>query len=234
MHYFLQEKLEIPESIQTLTEAEDLPWEPSPVVIPTKDGGYERALRPSTRNSETALLSPEVTPKLWQWFSNVVTTRVLQYLEDTPIGEYFERLVGPYRGQIIRYEAGHFYYIHHDMIPVKQESEDDEYRVIQCALGLSNEEDYEGGELEFIYDPSQFKLSKGDLLVFPCPSWHILWPVITGKRKVMLIEYTAKMTKGNAEKFEKIHGPKDPMQQIEMHNKVKKEFREILGSEWLT
>ena len=93
--------------------------------------------------------------------------------------------------QFTKYNKGQYYTWHRDgfIKPNKH----DKIRKLSVTLSLSDEKDYEGGELEFDFghtDPSKERtthkcteiLSKGSLVVFPSFIWHRVCPVKSGTR----------------------------------------------------
>jgi len=71
-------------------------------------------------------------------------------------------------------------------------------RKLSLTLSLSNEKDYEGGDLEFDFEntaPSKKRdthkcteiQSKGSLAVFPSSVWHRVCPVESGTRYSLVI-----------------------------------------------
>ena len=67
---------------------------------------------------------------------------------------------------------------------------EDQTRKISFSLGLNDADEYEGGELELklgSYDRENvYKLSKGEVLVFPSHILHKVTPVTKGFRKVIV------------------------------------------------
>ena len=98
--------------------------------------------------------------------------------------------------QFTKYNKGQYYTWHRDgfIKPNKH----DKIRKLSVTLSLSDEKDYEGGELEFDFghtDPSKERithkcteiLSKGSLVVFPSFIWHRVCPVKSGTRYSLVI-----------------------------------------------
>jgi PKHD-type hydroxylase len=57
-------------------------------------------------------------------------------------------------------------------------------RKLSITIQLSNSDDYEGGDLELLYDKEPYKLdrSRGTFLVFPSFMLHRVTPVTRGTR----------------------------------------------------
>ena len=98
--------------------------------------------------------------------------------------------------QFTKYNKGQDYTWHRDgfIKPNKH----DKIRKLSVTLSLSDEKDYEGGELEFDFgdtDPSKERnpnkcteiRSKGSLIVFPSSIWHRVCPVKSGTRYSLVI-----------------------------------------------
>tara|TARA_R110002073_G_scaffold130566_1_gene277186 strand:- start:1476 stop:2876 length:1401 start_codon:yes stop_codon:yes gene_type:complete len=78
------------------------------------------------------------------------------------------------------YEKSGFYNLHTDT------AGDTKYRVTSCVTMLSSVNDYEGGELHFPELKKQFKLDKGETIVFKSSLMHGVHPVTKGYRKVLI------------------------------------------------
>ncbi len=61
-------------------------------------------------------------------------------------------------------------------------------RKVSFSLGISDENDYEGGELLLKKDmnPQSFKLDRGEIIIFPSWMLHKVTPVTKGLRKVIV------------------------------------------------
>ena len=61
-------------------------------------------------------------------------------------------------------------------------------RKVSFSLGLSNKNEYEGGDLilKTSVEENHYKLDRGDLIVFPSWVLHKVTPVTKGKRKVVV------------------------------------------------
>ena len=82
---------------------------------------------------------------------------------------------------------GHYDW-HMDNTPKR--SFEDHARKISFSLGLNDADEYEGGELELKLGTNDrenvYRLSKGEVLVFPSHILHKVTPVIKGFRKVIV------------------------------------------------
>ena len=65
---------------------------------------------------------------------------------------------------------------------------EDQTRKISFSLGLNDADEFEGGELviKFGIDEQSYKLSKGEVLIFPSYLVHKVTPVTKGLRKVIV------------------------------------------------
>ena len=65
---------------------------------------------------------------------------------------------------------------------------EDQARKISFSLGLNDADEFEGGELviKFGIDEQSYKLSKGEVLIFPSYLVHKVTPVTKGLRKVIV------------------------------------------------
>jgi PKHD-type hydroxylase len=61
-------------------------------------------------------------------------------------------------------------------------------RKLSFSLGLSHRHEYEGGSLEIKYGckPFEYKIGKGDMVVFPSFLLHRVTPVTKGVRKTLV------------------------------------------------
>jgi len=73
-----------------------------------------------------------------------------------------------------------FYNLHTD------DARETAYRKISMVFCLSDSSDYHGGELHFPKLNKQFKLTKGDVIIFRSSLLHGVKPVISGERYVMI------------------------------------------------
>lgn len=84
-----------------------------------------------------------------------------------------------------KYSAGGHYNWHIDVGPSAPE------RKITMVLALSNQDDYEGGELCLntngnADNPVSIKINQGDIIIFPSYTPHIVTPVTAGTRITMV------------------------------------------------
>lgn len=76
---------------------------------------------------------------------------------------------------MLKYSGGQKFDAHVDGMPGSN-------RFLSCILYLND--DYEGGELEFVYYNEKFKMDKGSLIIFPSyfSHAHIAHPVLSGTK----------------------------------------------------
>ena len=86
--------------------------------------------------------------------------------------------------QYSEYEVGDHFNWHFD---VKQFTGAN-IRKVSFSLGLSNKNEYEGGDLilKTSVEENCYKLDRGDLIVFPSWALHKVTPVTKGKRRVVV------------------------------------------------
>mgnify|MGYP001264439169 FL=1 len=85
--------------------------------------------------------------------------------------------------QYSEYNVGDHFNWHIDQIEVRGES-----RKVSFSLGVSDESEYEGGDLVFktAEEEDHYKLGRGDLIVFPSWMLHKVTPITKGKRRVIV------------------------------------------------
>ena len=85
--------------------------------------------------------------------------------------------------QYSEYTEGDHFNWHIDQIAVKGES-----RKISFSLGISDESEYEGGDLGFkaAEEEDYYKIGRGDIIAFPSWMLHKVTPVTKGKRRVVV------------------------------------------------
>lgn len=81
--------------------------------------------------------------------------------------------------QLLKYEPGGFYKAHHDSFPATK-------RAVSVLIYLND--DYEGGEIEFVNFDLKIKPKAGTLILFPSnyPYKHIAHPVTSGTKYVVV------------------------------------------------
>jgi len=105
--------------------------------------------------------------------------------------------------QFTKYNKGQYYDWHRDgWGEIYQKKDGDPFkgkiRKLSVTLSLSDEKDYEGGDLEFDFEntaPSKERVqrkcteiqSKGSLVIFPSSVWHRVCPVESGTRYSLVI-----------------------------------------------
>ena len=85
--------------------------------------------------------------------------------------------------QYSEYTIGDHFNWHIDQIAVKGES-----RKVSFSLGISDESEYEGGDLGFkaAEEEDYYKIGRGDIIAFPSWMLHKVTPVTKGKRRVLV------------------------------------------------
>ena len=85
--------------------------------------------------------------------------------------------------QYSEYTEGEHFNWHIDQIEIKGES-----RKVSFSLGISDESEYEGGDLGFkaAEEEDYYKIGRGDIIAFPSWMLHKVTPVTKGKRRVIV------------------------------------------------
>jgi Rps23 Pro-64 3,4-dihydroxylase Tpa1-like proline 4-hydroxylase len=88
--------------------------------------------------------------------------------------------------QYARYETGNFFKKHKDTIYDRREKK----RILTCSINLSEETDYEGGEL-VVYDNNDNEIDKlskeiGSFIIFPATFYHEAKMVESGTREAIV------------------------------------------------
>lgn len=85
--------------------------------------------------------------------------------------------------QYSEYTEGDHFNWHIDQIEIKGES-----RKVSFSLGISDESEYEGGDLGFkaAEEEDYYKIGRGDIIAFPSWMLHKVTPVTKGKRRVLV------------------------------------------------
>ena len=107
----------------------------------------------------------EVNNKQWKW--------IIDGWEPFQYSEYDESYKGHYEWHID-------YRMKEPNLPLS--------RKLSFSLGISDKDDYEGGELltKINHEEQSIKLGKGEIFVFPSWMLHKVTPVTKGKRKVIV------------------------------------------------
>lgn len=110
--------------------------------------------------------------KLENLYNEVVFTRLKSYKETFGIGE---DIYNPENFQLLRYETGEYFNSHYDAYPAVNRS-------ISILIYLND--DYEGGEIEFVNFSTKIKPKAGTLIMFPSnyPYRHVAHPVTKGTK----------------------------------------------------
>jgi|TARA_R110000823_G_scaffold5793_3_gene22871 hypothetical protein len=115
------------------------------LVGTTSEGG---SVDTSERKSETAWLAPDTSDTVRRVMDKCVSTTDRQFAN----AEYL---------QVLKYQPGGFYNPHQDVFDRHEEPNP---RVNTCIIALND--DYEGGETVFPTLQKEYKLNKGDVLLF--------------------------------------------------------------------
>jgi len=85
--------------------------------------------------------------------------------------------------QYSEYTEGDHFNWHIDQIEIKGES-----RKVSFSIGISDESEYEGGDLGFkaAEEEDYYKIGRGDIIAFPSWMLHKVTPVTKGKRRVLV------------------------------------------------
>ena len=85
--------------------------------------------------------------------------------------------------QYSEYTKGDHFSWHVDQIEMRGES-----RKVSFSLGISDESEYEGGDLGFksAEEEDYYKIGRGDIIAFPSWMLHKVTPVTKGKRRVVV------------------------------------------------
>lgn len=110
--------------------------------------------------------------KLHNIYTDIVFTRLKSYKGMFGI---LEDIYNPENFQLLKYETGQYFKGHHDSIPGTNRS-------ISILIYLND--NYEGGEIEFIYFDTKIKPKAGTLIMFPSnyPYKHVAHPVTKGTK----------------------------------------------------
>jgi hypothetical protein len=105
-------------------------------------------------------------------YNDIVFTRLKSYKEMFNISE---DVYNPENFQLLKYETGQYFHTHYDSYPAVN-------RAISVLIYLND--DYEGGEIEFVNFDIKIKPKAGTLIMFPSnyPYSHIAHPVISGTK----------------------------------------------------
>lgn len=110
--------------------------------------------------------------KLENLYNDIVFTRLKSYKEIFNIGE---DIYNPENFQLLKYETGEYFNNHYDAYPAV-------HRSISILIYLND--DYEGGEIEFVNFNIKIKPKAGTLIMFPSnyPYRHVAHPVTKGTK----------------------------------------------------
>lgn len=176
-------KSKIPESIieqffQYFEQNNHRLWEDSMIVTIAADEGDD-SVDPLRRGSEEV---PEVDNEFRKVKISNDTKTLTQYysmmdeLLDECVEEYVDRYT--FYGEILsqksdytlmRYDEGSFYKEH---IGVSNLEDDDDSSHRKIAIYVFLNDDYDGGELNFLYQNIEIKPKRGDVIIFDCGALH--------------------------------------------------------------
>jgi|688.fasta_scaffold171628_4 Rps23 Pro-64 3,4-dihydroxylase Tpa1-like proline 4-hydroxylase len=130
---------------------------------------------PARTNSHLYISSDyniEQLTELENLYNDIIFTRLQSYKEKFGITE---DVYNPENFQLLKYEVGQYFHSHYDSYPSVN-------RVISVLIYLND--DYEGGEIEFVNFDIKIKPKAGTLIMFPSnyPYRHIAHPVISGTK----------------------------------------------------
>ncbi len=110
--------------------------------------------------------------KLYNIYNDIVFTGLKSYKE---IFRISEDIYNPENFQLLKYDVREYFHSHYDSYPGANRS-------ISVLLYLND--DYEGGEIEFVNFDIKIKPKAGTLIMFPSnyPYRHIAHPVISGTK----------------------------------------------------
>jgi hypothetical protein len=114
----------------------------------------------------------EKLTELENLYNDIVFTGLKSYKEMFSI---VEDVYNPENFQLLKYEVGQYFHSHYDSYPAVNRS-------ISVLIYLND--DYEGGEIEFVNFDIKIKPKAGTLIMFPSnyPYRHIAHPVISGTK----------------------------------------------------
>jgi hypothetical protein len=147
-------------------------------VLGTAEGSYSARTpvhSPARTNSHLYISSDfnvEKLTELENLYNDIVFTRLKSYKEMFSITE---DVYNPENFQLLKYETGQYFHSHYDSYPAVN-------RAISVLIYLND--DYQGGEIEFVNFDIKIKPKAGTLIMFPSnyPYRHIAHPVISGTK----------------------------------------------------
>ena len=155
----------------------EIKFHDSTVLSWAKDESLERIseyskVRTGSQLHVTTDYDNDELSKLHNIYSDIVFARLKSYKEKFGI---LEDIYNPENFQLLKYETGQYFQSHHDSIPGTNRS-------ISILIYLND--NYEGGEIEFIYFDKKIKPKAGTLIMFPSnyPYKHVAHPVTKGTK----------------------------------------------------
>jgi len=193
-------KIAIPVRWPFITGHEDIPidllpsqceWQPADVIAEDEqsDTGYVTR-RDAVRNSKEIMLNDDTLPELYKWADNVAEQYFSKWVDAYGESLPCKEIRRSRNISLIQYDPGHFFSRHTDF----GSWHDKWHRVVMIAIGVSRQEDYTGGNLMFPKLGIQFKLDRGDVVVFPAILEHEVSILTSGTRTIMLPQGNVQMT----------------------------------------
>jgi len=138
----------------------------------SSNNSVQSPVRTSSQLHITSDFNSDKLTELDNLYTKIVFTRLGSYKEKFGIGE---DLYNPENFQLLKYEVGQYFHSHYDSYPAVNRS-------ISVLIYLND--DYEGGEIEFVNFDIKIKPKAGTLIMFPSnyPYRHIAHPVISGTK----------------------------------------------------
>jgi Rps23 Pro-64 3,4-dihydroxylase Tpa1-like proline 4-hydroxylase len=145
----------------------------------TGNSGSAGGVNLSVRNSKIFFPKADRYPNTFSILQSAIISEyslICSYIDLTNIAEI----------QYARYETGNFFKKHRDTIYDNRETK----RILTCSINLSEETDYEGGEL-VVYDNSDNEIAKlskeiGSFIIFPATFYHEAKMVESGTRDAIV------------------------------------------------
>lgn len=160
-------------------------WPPGHVVMRNHEGlnvGHINA----GRKVSTQLVNAQVNVPYWNAWHDIMRPKFKKWMAQYPMNELWGKDNYEYadRGQIIKYEKGHYFGLHQDggaaFAP--------RFRIALGLLFFSDADDYEGGYFRIPAHGFTKKFTRGDYLIFPSAMFHELTPITSGTRIGMFSE----------------------------------------------
>jgi len=155
-------------------------WTPGQVVMDPSTG--EGCVDPGRKCWGTTMHQQGPCADHYEFWHSVMDPIMRKWLAQLP------NVFGPShigrRGQIVRYETGHWFALHQDGGQLTHPH----FRTALGLIYLTDADDYEGGIFRIPSYGFERKFTKGDWLIFPSVMFHELTPVTKGERFMMFGE----------------------------------------------